>query len=415
MTTFIHRFILVSYLFILPFLSGYAAEGQDSTRTKYSWDEKWYYQMQGGVNFLSAENTRFVSVGKILRPAYVFSVGKRFSLLWGSRIQFLYGSDKGVYYDHDKDSPMFSFRHYGILGEGNFNFSNFVKGNRWIGEENKWNVELKLGLGFIHSGSYELADIQNYKSLDPVPRDNFDLYMGVEVSRVIYKNLDINFELSLNRLGNRYNGQVCGNSKTEVIGDLLGTALIGIRYTIPNRKPCGNTTVYINNPNPIVYPIKAVIPQKEQEIVAEPEVKKDSIFIVEPDCHDIDELLQMVDKGISIRGKRLCGIEMVHFDFDKSIIKPEFALYLDKLAKLMLNCPNIQLLIMGHTDIKGSVDYNYGLSERRSKAVMAYLNSKGVAYDRLVYSYYSKLAPRTENVSDFGRSINRRCEFMILP
>lgn len=135
----------------------------------------------------------------------------------------------------------------------------------------------------------------------------------------------------------------------------------------------------------------------------------------EPDCYDIDELIAMAHQGISIRGKKLCGLEMVHFDFDKSDIKPEFALYLDKLATLMLNNPDIRLLIGGHTDIKGSVDYNYGLSERRSKAVMAYLNQKGVRYDRMIYSYYSKLNPRTENETDSGRSINRRAEFMILP
>ena len=381
----------------------------DSLRRSYDWSEKWYYQAQGGVNYLFAENTRFVSVGKTLSPSYAFAVGKRFTPLWGSRIQFLYGKDKGVYYDHDKDSPMFSFRHYGIIAEGTFNFANFVRGNNIVGREKKWNLDFKLGIGFIHSASYELADVQNYKLLNPVPRDNFAIYAGMEVSRVVYKNVDVNFEISVNRLRNEYNGQVCGNKKTEVIGDILATAFIGIRYTIPCKKPCKSTIVYVNNPLPI-------IPVKESEITKkEPEVLKEAKVVAEPPCYDIDELLLMVEQGKSIRGKRLCGIEMVHFDFDKSDIKPEFALYLDKLSTLMLNCPDISLLIMGHTDIKGSVDYNYDLSERRSKAVMKYLNQKGVNYDRMVYSYYSKLNPRTENISDFGRSVNRRVEFMILP
>lgn len=392
-------------------------ETNDSLQTTYTWNEKWYYQAQFGVNYLAAENTRFVSIGKILSPAYTFSVGKRFSTLWGSRIQFLYGRDKGVYYDHDKDSPMFSFRHYGIIVEGTFNLANFIRNTRLVWDERKWNVDLKLGLGFIHSTSYVLADVQDYKWLNPVPRDNFAIYGGLELSRKIYKNLDLNIELGIHRLGNKYNGQVCLDRNTEIIGDLLATAMVGIRYTIPRRKPCQSTTVYINVPTTYSEERK----EKEPLDLSRQEPKQDTENIVkvaentEPDCYDIDELIEMANQGISIRGKKLCGLEMVHFDFDKSDIKPEFALYLDKLSILMNNCPDIKLLIMGHTDIKGSVGYNYDLSERRSKAVMAYLNQKGVHYDRMVYSYYSKLNPRTENKSDFGRSVNRRVEFMILP
>lgn len=387
-------------------------EIRDSLPASYTWNEKWYFQAQGGMNYPAAENTRFVSAGKILSPAYTFAVGKRFTPLWGARLQFLYGSDKGVYYDHDKDSPLFSFRHYGIVLEGAFNLANFIRNSRE--EEKKWNVDIKLGLGFIHSGSYELADVPDYKWLDPVPRDNFTIYGGIEFSRNIYRNLDINLELGIHRLGNRYNGQICADRKREVIGDLLVTSLIGIRYTIPRKKPCRTSVVYINGPAPC-FPEPE---KKERSSTPESAGESDTVespLSVEPDCYGIEELIAMVHQGISIKGKKLCGLEMVHFDFDKSDIKPEFALYLDKLATLMLNNPDIKLLIMGHTDTKGSVDYNYGLSERRSKAVMAYLNQKGVRYDRMIYSYYSKLNPRTENETDSGRSINRRAEFMILP
>lgn len=405
-----NKLLLLFALSLVTVAKSYATdEVQDSLRTSYTWDERWYYQVQGGVNYLAAENTRFLSISKILSPSYTFAVGKRFTPLWGSRVQFLYGSDKGVYYDHDKNSPMFSFRHYGIIMEGTFNFTNFIRGNRRVGREKKWNLDLKLGFGFIHSASYKLADVPNYKWLNPVPKNNFTLYGGLEVSKVVCKNVDVNFELSINRMSNKYNGQVCNDRTTEVIGDLLATAFIGVRYTIPNKKPCKSTIVYVNAPLPIVPVIESVTPEKESQVIKEPELP------VNPECYDIDELLLMVEQGKSIKGKKLCGIEMVHFDFDKSDIKPEFALYLDKLSTLMLNCPDISLLIMGHTDIKGSVDYNYGLSERRSKAVMKYLNRKGVDYDRMVYSYYSKLNPRTENVTDFGRGVNRRVEFMILP
>ncbi len=408
MKNFKNRLFTLFILSLLAVMKSYATgEMQDTVRSSYNWNEKWYYQVQGGVNYLAAENTRFVSADKMISPSYAFSVGKRFTPLWGSRIQFLYGSDKGVYSDHDKNSPMFSFRHYGIIMEGTFNFANFIRGIRSVDREKKWNVDLKLGLGFLHSSSYELADVPDYQWLDPTPRDNFAIYAGLEASRVVWKNLDINFELGVNKLGNKYNGQECRNRATEVVGDILLTAMIGVRYTIPRQKPCKKEMVYVNTVMPAETVIRQVPPKEVKQEVP-------TTQIAEPDCYEIDELLLMVEQGKSIRGKRICGIEMVHFDFDKSDIKPEFALYLDKLVKLMLNT-DISLLIIGHTDIKGSVDYNYGLSERRSKAVMRYMNQRGVALDRMVYSYYSKLSPRTENVTDFGRSINRRVEFMILP
>lgn len=388
----------------------------DSIKTYYHWTEKWFYQVQGGVNYLFAENTRFVNTDEILSPSYTFSVGKRYTPFWASSVQFVYGSDKGVYYDHDKGSPLFSFRHYGIIMDANFNVSNFLRNNKNVWNERKWNVELKLGLGFLHSGSYELANVPNYQWLNPVPRDNFTIYAGIELSRNVYKNLDVNLELSVNRPGNLYNGQVCSDPKTEVMGDVMATAFIGIRYTIPRQKPCKNQILYVNNNT--VSPSSAIIPVcvASDSVGKQPTYSPNGVTAIakEPDCYEIDELLQMAKEGKTIRGKRICGIEMVHFDFDKSDIKPEFALYLDKLSTLVLNT-DISLLIMGHTDIKGSIEYNYGLSERRSKAVMKYLNDKGVDYNRMVFSYYSKLNPRAENSSDFGRSINRRVEFIILP
>jgi len=409
MNSYPNRYIIILILLCSISFRAFAQDiHSDSLRSKYDWSEKWYYQIQGGINYLAAENTRFVDARKIISPSYTFSVGKRFTPLWGSRIQFMYGNDKGVYHNN-ANSPMFSFRHYGIIGEGTFNFSNLIRRNYYVDNDKKWNVEFKLGTGFIHSTSYELADVPNYEWLDPKPRDNFTIYGGLEISRVIYKNIDINIELSINRLGNRYNGQVCSDRSTEVIGDILATSFLGIRYTIPTRKPCKERIIYINNPVQVPAPAPITAPLVNEDIedtLTPPDNSKE--------CYTIEELLNMVEEGKSIRGQRICGLEMVHFDFDKSDIKPEFAIYLDKLSTLLNNCPDVSLVVMGHTDIKGSVEYNYGLSERRCKSVMRYLNKKGIKYNRMIFTYYSKLSPRTENISDFGRSVNRRVEFMIL-
>lgn len=407
-TTKLHKLYILLLLCTAPSLCIYADnDPEDENRSHYTWEEKWYFQAQGGINYLAAENTRFVSFSKILSPSYALAIGKKFTPLWGMRIQFMEGKDKGVYYARQKDSPLFSFRHHGIIIEGTFNAVNFLRQNR-VGYEKKWNVDLKLGLGYVHSASYELSDAVIHDSdyfPDGKHRDNFAIYAGVDISRKISKTIDVNVELGAARMGNKYNGQVCRDASAEIMGDALFQVLVGIRYTIPVKKPCKERVVYINNP---VY-----IPIQEEKKVEVTSTVTDTIPT--QDCYTVEELLLMVEKGISIKGQRLCNIEMVYFDFDKSVIKPEFAEYLDKLSALMHNQPDIRLLIMGHTDSKGSVEYNYALSERRSKAVLEYLNNKGIANNRMVYKYYSKLHPLTENTTDQGCSINRRVQFMILP
>ncbi len=383
---------------------------EDSLRRTYSAAEKWYFQVQAGVNYNLAENTRFVPSSKIVAPAFALSVGKKFTPLWGARVQVMMGKDNGVYYDHRHDSPLFSFEHFGLIAEGTFNFSNLVRGVNTIAKDNyKWNFDLKLGVGIVHSCSYELSkDVVDYPYIDPKPRNNLTVYAGMDVSRKIAKDWDINLEVGINRLPNLYNSQWCRDKKSEVIGDLLPVAMIGIRYTIPRCKPCKSRVVYVEVPKYI--PVSQPIEIEEPDAMA-----VDTLAVSKKPCYDIDELLQMVAEGKSIRGLRLCNLEMVHFDFDKDNIKPEFALYLDKLATLLVNQPDVKLLVMGHTDIRGSVEYNYDLSYRRSQNVMKYLNKKGISYDRMFFSYYSKLSPYTENVSDGGRAINRRVEFMIMP
>ncbi|MGL5938023.1 MAG: OmpA family protein, partial [Phocaeicola sp.] len=379
---------------------------------KYSWNEKWYYQIQAGTNYLAAENTRFVNIDKILAPSYAFAVGKRFTPLWGARIQFMGGKDMGVYYERNPESPMFSFRHHGIIAEGTFNFANFLRQNYYVGNEKRWNVDFKLGVGWIHSHSYTFSEeVVNDGSNIAFPtgkfKDNLALYGGVEFSRIIYKNLDLNIELSLAKMGNKYNSQICKDQASEVIGDILAHALIGIRYTIPTRKPCKERIIYINQTE-----VPTIITAK-RKITNQPEATEE--LIDQTNCHEVDELLSMIEEGKSIRGLKICTIRMIHFDFDKSDIKPEYALYLDKIATLLINQAEAKLLIIGNTDIKGSVDYNWGLSERRAKEVINYLYQKGVTYERMLYRYESKLRPLTENETERGRSVNRRVELKIIP
>lgn len=104
----------------------------------------------------------------------------------------------------------------------------------------------------------------------------------------------------------------------------------------------------------------------------------------------------------------------IFFDFDKATLRPESTNELERLTKLLTDVPTLKIEISGHTDNKGSAQYNQTLSESRSKSVVEYLISKGIAKERLEYKGYGLTQPIAPNDSDEGRQLNRRTEFKIL-
>ncbi|MCF8107454.1 MAG: OmpA family protein [Desulfohalobiaceae bacterium] len=99
------------------------------------------------------------------------------------------------------------------------------------------------------------------------------------------------------------------------------------------------------------------------------------------------------------------------FDFDKSVIKPEYYLILDNVAQILRENPDLKIEIQGHADIIGPSEYNVRLSRRRSKAVREYLVNKGIARERLTIHAYGENQPRAPSDTERTRALNRRVEF----
>lgn len=87
-------------------------------------------------------------------------------------------------------------------------------------------------------------------------------------------------------------------------------------------------------------------------------------------------------------------IENIFYDFDKATLRPESEEALDELVKLLSDNPNITIEMASHTDRVGTEEYNLDLSERRAKAVIDYLISKGIAPERLQHQGYGKSRPK---------------------
>jgi len=107
-------------------------------------------------------------------------------------------------------------------------------------------------------------------------------------------------------------------------------------------------------------------------------------------------------------------LEGVHFDFDKATLRPEAKAILNEAAALLGKHDSVVVEIAGHTDSKGSEEYNQGLSERRANAVRDYLTGKGVRASRLSARGYGENRPVASNDTDEGRAENRRVEMVIL-
>ncbi len=105
----------------------------------------------------------------------------------------------------------------------------------------------------------------------------------------------------------------------------------------------------------------------------------------------------------------------IYFDFDKFTLKPESYNELEKLEKMLKDNPNLKVELAGHTDFIGPDGYNDVLSRKRAKAVVNYLQSKGISPSRMTYKGYGETKPMASNDDESeGRELNRRTEFILL-
>ncbi|EIA08830.1 OmpA family protein [Flavobacterium frigoris] len=112
------------------------------------------------------------------------------------------------------------------------------------------------------------------------------------------------------------------------------------------------------------------------------------------------------------------GIKMIYFDFDKSDIRIEAALDLEKILDVMNQYPKMKLDIRSHTDSRGSLKYNEALSDRRAKSTINWLIKNGVNKNRLVGKGYgeNQLVNKCSdgvNCTEDEHQLNRRSEFLI--
>jgi peptidoglycan-associated lipoprotein len=100
--------------------------------------------------------------------------------------------------------------------------------------------------------------------------------------------------------------------------------------------------------------------------------------------------------------------KVVYFDFDKSDIRSEFIDTLRAHAAFLANNPEVKITVEGHCDERGSREYNIGLGERRSNAVLTFFAAEGVAASQVNTISYGEERPAVDGHDESAWSQNRR-------
>jgi len=103
---------------------------------------------------------------------------------------------------------------------------------------------------------------------------------------------------------------------------------------------------------------------------------------------------------------------VIYFDYDRAEIKPEFVPVVAAHAKYLNGNTARKARLEGHTDERGSREYNIGLGERRSQAVRRALLLQGVAESQITTVSYGEERPATQGSDEAAYSRNRRVEMV---
>lgn len=123
--------------------------------------------------------------------------------------------------------------------------------------------------------------------------------------------------------------------------------------------------------------------------------------------------VERVDDGIVVTFDENSG---VYFDTEKYNINAASQATLDKLANVLREYPDTDVLVVGHTDSTGAEAYNMTLSKQRAQSVTNYFTqTKGLSNGRFTTNWFGEQTPVADNSTEAGRAQNRRVNVAIVP
>lgn len=118
------------------------------------------------------------------------------------------------------------------------------------------------------------------------------------------------------------------------------------------------------------------------------------------------------DEDARAAAERALTNNIVYFDYDSSAIKPEYSSVVDAYAKYLSANPVAKVRIEGHTDERGSREYNVALGERRANTVKDALVTEGVSAAQISVISYGEERPAAEGHDESAWAQNRRAQII---
>lgn len=103
--------------------------------------------------------------------------------------------------------------------------------------------------------------------------------------------------------------------------------------------------------------------------------------------------------------------QKVYFDYDRDNLRDDARATLDAKVPILIANPSVTIAITGHTDERGTAEYNLALGQRRAAQVKRYLTSKGVEDARISTQSMGDSQPAVQGTDESAYQQNRRAEF----
>ncbi|WP_237708875.1 OmpA family protein [Gillisia marina] len=255
----------------------------------------------------------------------------------------------------------------------------------------------------------------------------------INIGEPVNSNLDdfAYFQKPDSNLGYFASNREGGMGSDDIYGfNLLKTLILKGQVTDNvNSKPIPNATIRLMNSENV----QIAFLETDSDGNYEQEINRNTTYPIEAkhieytektgtvnsnNTDDLEELIYNIQLDPIKDVEYLAEINNIYFDFDKSNIRPDAAMELDKLVNLMTNkYPELVIKIGSHTDKRGSDQYNEGLAERRAKATYDYLVSQGIAAERInAHEGFGEREPAIpcDSCSKEEHQLNRRSMFSVV-
>jgi len=147
------------------------------------------------------------------------------------------------------------------------------------------------------------------------------------------------------------------------------------------------------------YDYDNLFPEEESEPEPVRETVQPTTTFTEPPPPPVEEVIYFED---------------INFDYDKYDLTMNARDILSRHASKLKDRPNVKILIEGHCDERGTIEYNLALGEKRATAVQNYLENYGISVQRLNTISYGKERPLDPRHTEDAWAQNRRAAFIIL-